>query len=216
MRVTDLQKVSRLFASPIDQSVDRALVPMIAASGALIEGHFRLQNGQHAQYFLRFGQLTFHSADAARIADVALAALDPPRKDLAVLTVETSAKFATTIAEKTGGRLALTKVGAARRPTADLHKRNALERARAVLIVADVVHTGESIRPLLERAAVTRAPWIQLLAFATLHRGGPARMLAELGVGGTCLLQAQWDVFPPDSCHLCRSGVELLPAFEFI
>lgn len=217
MRVTDKGRIRALFASAGSTEIVAELVEMIADSGALLDGHFRLQSGLHSRFFLRFGQLAFHPANAQRIAQLFLEVAAPIEEDTVILAAETAPRYlADALARETGQAVRLAGIGEMRKPEKRLLGDASLRGAQSVLIVVDVLNTGGSVSPLVELAREAGVPQPRLFAFATLWPQTPAAAFARLGVDGECLLRGRWKVHEPEACELCQAGQELLPGFEFI
>jgi orotate phosphoribosyltransferase len=109
--------------------------------------------------------------------------------------------------------VSISKANAERRPTTNGIEPNDLD-GRDVLVVADVLSSGESIRPLVELAKRRKSVSVHLVAFAALHRDGCEAILRKLDVSGTCLMHAAWATYDRDAYPLCDAGGELIPAFE--
>lgn len=216
MRVTDLDMVRQQFEPRLASREHEQLMSMIASTGSLLRGHFRLQSGLHAPYFLRFGQLAYRPEHARRIAQACASQSDVPvGREVAVIGAETSARFlATALAELIGGRSVLARVDVAdRRPLPEI-KQGDLTGAKHAIVVTDVITTGGSIRPLVElaRAAVGD---LRVLAFASIGPDDATKVLARLNARGQCLVQSTWRSSQPASCPLCVAGAPLVPGFEF-
>jgi orotate phosphoribosyltransferase len=217
VRIKDATAVLPVFGSPHGASVHAELAELIASKGALLSGHFRLQSGLHTPYFLRFGQLAYEPAVAARIAERCASQLvGSTERPSVVLCAETASRFlGAALAESIGAELAIAAVDERRQPRAELVA-GALEGRREVVVVTDVVTTGRSVAPLVEMArAAPGAPRVRLAAFACLDPRGIAGALAQLRVEGGCLLEGRWTSYAASDCALCREGVELVPAYEF-
>src|SRR5512132_4039383 len=82
-KITDEAAVRRyLVRSPRQRDVPSEIYAEIARAGALLEGHFILQNGQHSEHFLRFSQIAADRSQAERIAKLV-------RKELPQLEFDT-------------------------------------------------------------------------------------------------------------------------------
>lgn len=212
MRVTEAAEVRALF----DLGPDSAdLASRIADSGALIRGHFRLQSGAHAPYFLRVGQLALRAENADAIAAAWIANEQAvASRGLVILAAETSPRYlAEALSERLAAPRALAAVDGQRRPTRQLRDGSLAEAAR-VLIVTDVVSTGASIEPLVQLAREhTRR--VSVVAVAAQGSMPLEAVEARLGVPSSALARARWQTASDGECALCRDRVPLLPAFEF-
>lgn len=215
MRIKDVARVQDLFSSPRGLERRNELAELIAASGALLAGHFRLQSGLHAGYFLRVGQLAFEPKTAARIAAM-LRDVVPMASDARVLCAETAARYlGIALRDSMGGTIAIARVDDRRHPCAVLRGGDTLEGAREIVVVTDVLTTGDSIAPLVDMARQSGAASVKLVAIACLGHLDMQRMLAHRGLEGGCLLQGQWTSYRDRHCALCQEGLPLVPAFEF-
>ncbi len=217
MRLTDRSEIEALFAPAGAPVVFDELIEMIAESGAVLDGHFRLQSGLHSRYFLRFGQLAFHPANAQRIAQLFLEVTAPLDDGTVILAAETAPRYlAEALGKETGFEVVLAAVGEMRKPEKRVLDGRSLNGAPSVLVVADVHSTGGSVSSLVDLARDAGVPRPRLFTFAALQRQNPDAAFERLKVNGECLLQAQWKVHAVESCKLCAAGHELLPGFEFI
>lgn len=217
MRVKDPTTIRALFGSPRQPAIEAELADLIASTGALLEGHFRLQSGAHSPYFLRFGQLAYAPNAAARVAELVVDVLEPPPGPATVvLCAETAARFlGTALAEAIGAGVALAQVDERRQPCPSL-RRGSIDGRPHVVIATDVVTTGRSLGVLVELARSTPdVESVRVVSFACLAPGGMEAALAPLRVEGACLLQGRWTSYAATDCALCRDDVPLVPAFEF-
>jgi len=216
MRITDLAKVRALLTVTAGEDEEQIL-KLAADSGALLSGHFRLQAGHHAPYFLRFGQLAYRDEASSVLARAfATRGFATAAADLVVVGAETSARYlAIALSKLLGASVALAEVDSLRRPK-DTLKTGTVVGAQHVIVATDVLTTGASIRPLVELARkAVGAERTTLLAFASQGSTRPKDVIASLGVTGHVLTSATWTSFLETDCQLCREGKELLPAFEF-
>ena len=124
------------------------------ASGALLEGHFKLSSGRHSGHYLQCARVLMNPARAARLAEAVVSGIP----------AEVRAQIDVVVSPAMGGIIIGHEVGRAlgkdalflERPEGVFHLRRgfALAKGARVLMVEDVVTTGLSSREAI--AAVAR------------------------------------------------------------
>jgi orotate phosphoribosyltransferase len=163
------------------------------ASGALLEGHFRLSSGRHSGHYLQCARVLMNPHRAARLAEAVVAGI-PAELRNAVDTVVSPAMGGIIIGHEVGrvlGRDALFL----ERPEGVFHLRRgfALEAGAKVLMVEDVVTTGLSSREAI--AAVGREGGEVIAECALIDRSGGA---IDLGVPFFPLAAFDFPTYDPD------------------
>lgn len=182
-------------SGPPEPLAEAALLDLMRASGALLEGHFLLTSGLHSPFYLQCARLLMEPARAIRVVRGLRARLDaalaPEAFDLVlapamggiILGYELArqAGVASLFAERQDGRFVLRR-GFAMPPGA------------AVLIAEDVVTTGLSTR---ECIACARAAGGEVVAAACIVDRSGGR--AEVGVPLVALATQDLPVYPADA-----------------
>ncbi len=124
------------------------------ASGALLEGHFKLSSGRHSGHYLQCARVLMNPARAARLAAAVVAGI-PTEVRAAVDVVVSPAMGGIIIGHEVGRAMDLDALFL-ERPDGTFHLRRgfALKPGARVLMVEDVVTTGLSSREAI--AAVAR------------------------------------------------------------
>jgi orotate phosphoribosyltransferase len=124
------------------------------ASGALLEGHFKLSSGRHSGHYLQCARVLMNPSRAARLAEAVVAGI-PADVRAATDVVVSPAMGGIIIGHEVGRALGLDAMFL-ERPDGVFHLRRgfALQPGAKVLMVEDVVTTGLSSREAI--AAVAR------------------------------------------------------------
>ena len=172
------------------------------ASGALLRGHFVYTSGRHgAEYLEKFRILEDPRATVELAGSIAahFAAVRPQ-------LVAGPATGGVILAYDVARQLGLKAVYAERGPQGGrvLRRGFAIEPGTRVLVVADIVTTGGSLRETLDcvRAAGGNPIGVGVLADRT---GG----VMELEVPFCACLTVNFPSYPHDACPLCAAGVPL-------
>ncbi|WP_301749960.1 orotate phosphoribosyltransferase [uncultured Erythrobacter sp.] len=124
------------------------------ASGALLEGHFKLSSGRHSGHYLQCARVLMNPARAARLAEAVVAGI--PAEVLDQIDVVVSPAMGGIIIGHEVGRALGKDALFLERPDGVFHLRRgfALAKGAKVLMVEDVVTTGLSSREAI--AAIAR------------------------------------------------------------
>lgn len=209
MRVRDIARIQQLLlttntAAPCPEE----LAHIVSATGALLEGHFRLQSGHHGTHFLRAGQLLYRPEHGAVFADYVIRMLRGHPFD-AILAPQAAPEFlARPIAEASRVPCFLARVDERRCPTGELVS-GVLPAGANILIVSDVVATGASYDVL---AALCQNDGARVGASVALAVLGKAWLA---GSDRYALLRASWEPTTARDCPACRVQEPLWPSYEF-
>jgi orotate phosphoribosyltransferase len=124
------------------------------ASGALLEGHFKLSSGRHSGHYLQCARVLMNPARAARLAEAVVAGI-PAEVRAAVDVVVSPAMGGIIIGHEVGRAIGLDAMFL-ERPEGVFHLRRgfALTPGAKVLMVEDVVTTGLSSREAIAAIAL--------------------------------------------------------------
>jgi len=147
------------------------------ASGALLEGHFKLSSGKHSGHYLQCARVLMNPARAARLAAAVVAGIPAAVLD-AVDIVVSPAMGGIIIGHEVGRALGKDALFLERPDGVfNLRRGFALEKGAKVLMVEDVVTTGLSSREAI--AAVAREGGEVIAECAIIDRSCGS---AQLGV----------------------------------
>ena len=123
------------------------------ASGALLEGHFKLSSGRHSGHYLQCARVLMSPARAARLAQAVVNGI--PAEIVDAVDVVVSPAMGGSIIGQEIARVLDKDAMFLERPDGVFHLRRgfALEPGAKVLMVEDVVTTGLSSREAIEAVA---------------------------------------------------------------
>lgn len=136
----------------IPATVDEVLAEF-RASGALLEGHFKLSSGRHSGHYLQCARVLMSPARAARLAQAVVNGI--PADIVAAIDTVVSPAMGGIIIGQEIARVLDKDHMFLERPDGVFHLRRgfALEQGAKVLMVEDVVTTGLSSREAIEAVA---------------------------------------------------------------
>jgi orotate phosphoribosyltransferase len=164
------------------------------ASGALLEGHFKLSSGRHSGHYLQCARVLMNPARAARLAEAVVAGIPAAVRE-SIDVVVSPAMGGIIIGHEVGRALGKDAMFL-ERPEGTFHLRRgfALEKGARVLMVEDVVTTGLSSREAI--AAVAREGGEVIAECAIIDRSCGS---VDLGVPFYPLLAIDFPTYDPDS-----------------
>jgi orotate phosphoribosyltransferase len=171
-----------------------ALVELMRASGALLEGHFLLSSGLHSPFYLQCARLLMEPRRAERVCVALHAKIRAELPALAFDVVVSPALGGVILGYELGRQLGLPALFTEREGGRFALRRGfALERGRRVLLAEDVVTTGVSSRECM--ACVVAEGAVVVAATCLIDRSGGR---ADLGVPLVALAELDLPVYPPD------------------
>jgi orotate phosphoribosyltransferase len=175
-----------------------SVLQLFRASGALLDGHFRLTSGLHSPGYLQSALVLQHPAHA----EVLGAALADRLRSLGPTVVLSPALGGLIIGHEVARALGVRAIFAERQEGALMLRRGfSLQPDDRVVIIEDVVTTGGSTR---ETMAVAEAAGARVVgAGAVIDRSNGA---VNLGVPFHPLETLALPTYPPETCPLCAAG----------
>lgn len=174
------------------------------ASGALLEGHFKLSSGRHSGFYLQCARVLMNPERAGRLA-TALAAKIPREIRSQIDTVVSPAMGGIIIGHEMGRALGKDALFL-ERPEGTFHLRRgfALEPGAKVLMVEDVVTTGLSSREAID--AVGREGGEVIAEVSLIDRSGGE---VNLGVPFFPLVQINFPTYAEDEVPAELAAIEI-------
>jgi orotate phosphoribosyltransferase len=178
------------------------LLQTFRASGALLEGHFRLSSGLHSNGYLQCALVLQHPRTASALAEglaktaaswSAAAVLSPALGGVVIgHEVARALGVRAMFAERQEGRLVL-------------RRGFAIAAGERILVVEDVVTTGLSTRETIDVARAAGGVVVGAAALVDRSRG-----TADLGVPFASLLTMDLPTWPEAECPLCAKGMPVV------
>jgi len=177
------------------------LPALLAETGALLSGHFRLSSGLHSPNYVQCAKLLEHPRNAKALG----AALGEKLRGLGVQKVVAPALGGVIIGYTVAEALDLPSIFTERKDGAMTLRRGfRIGDGEKVVIVEDVVTTGKSTR---ETAAVVEQCGGVVGGFASiLNRSGKEN---PFDAPYESLMSLALETYDEAACTLCRSGVAL-------
>ena len=168
------------------------------ASGALLEGHFRLSSGLHSGAYLQCALVLQHPAQAEALGQ-ALAEQLKPLKPTVVLSPALGGLI---IGHEVGRALGVRAIFAERQDKVlTLRRGFSLSQDDRVVVIEDVVTTGGSTRETMVVAEAAGATVVG--AGAVIDRSGGT---SNLGVPFKSLVTLNVPTYEADTCPMCAAG----------
>ena len=148
------------------------ILGMLVTSGAVLQGHFRLESGQHSSVFLRFANVAGSRENIERVANRIIAELRNDRVNFDAVLVQEAAgrSLGETIASKLGKRTLIVETDERNRPTMSLVNETTLYRGDRVLVVSDLSTTGSGIRRMITLVRQKKGSPVAVALFATRNK----------------------------------------------
>ncbi len=183
---------------------DEDVLAEFRASGALLEGHFKLSSGRHSGHYLQCARVLMNAERAGRLA-LALTQKLPREIRSEIDTVVSPAMGGLIIGHEMGRTLGKDAIFLERpEGTFELRRGFALEPGAKVLMVEDVVTTGLSSREAIE--AVGREGGTVIAEVALVDRSGAE---ADLGVPFFPLVEINFPTYAEDELPDELAAIEI-------
>jgi len=214
--VTSLDSISQLVTINPAVATPKEIRELIAAKGAILEGHFALQSGRHSSYLLRFRPLGQDREIVDRIAGHLVQICAPSTTATTVICPESAGFFlGNALAHRLKSSVAICRLDQRRRPTSILRK-GSIVPGTEVVVVNDVATSGSSLSTLIGLAEANGATVHTALVFGTLASSVLGQLLNHRHLRGGYLVECNWPTYDPSECPHCLAGGEqVIPTAEF-
>jgi orotate phosphoribosyltransferase len=184
-----------------------SVIELFRATGAYLEGHFRLTSGLHSPNYLQCALVLRHPSiaeDLGRRLATDLRAILPAPATLVVSPALGGLIIGHEVARALGTPFLFTERDPETRKML-LRRGFTVQPGETAVVVEDVITTGGSTRDVVEtlRAAGARV----LAAGSIIDRSGGA---AAVGTPRVALATLQVAAHRPEECPLCREGVPVV------
>jgi orotate phosphoribosyltransferase len=183
-------------------STDGEFYDVFRASGALLEGHFKLSSGLHSSGYFQCALVLQHPVHAETMGR----AIASRVKDLRPTVVLSPALGGVVIGHEVGRAVGVRAIFAERQEGVLMLRRGfTLSGADRVVIVEDVITSGGSTRETM-RVAVAAGGQVVGAGAIVDRSGGSARFEVPF----RALVQMNLPAYQPDACPLCAEGLPLI------
>jgi orotate phosphoribosyltransferase len=174
------------------------VLQLFRASGALLDGHFKLSSGLHSTGYLQSALVLQHPAHAEALGR----ALAPGFASLGATVVLSPALGGLIIGHEVGRALGIRAIFAERQEGVLVLRRGFhLDASDRVVVIEDVVTTGGSARETMGVSCAAGAMVVP--ADAIVDRSGGHQ---ALDVPFHALVTLALPTYQPDACPLCAAG----------
>ena len=196
-----MTKTHTLTPPRIVRGPQSAVTELLELPSALLEGHFELLAGAHTKHFLAFSRIAAEPGALDAICGWVVPELEPLRLSAIVSPSTAGAGLGYTLAQRLRAPLHLARVDEHGRAL-DLSQKTSL-RAQRVLLVNDVVTTGQGLKRLAEVVQARGGTVVGATWFLTRSRLDVSEIL-----GVPAIPVAEWDlpVTAQAECIACAAG----------
>jgi orotate phosphoribosyltransferase len=178
-----------------------AILDLFRASGALLEGHFRLSSGLHSPGYLQCALVLQWPDKAAQMGEAIAAAI----RAWAPTAVLSPALGGIVIGQEVGRALGIRAIFAERQDgSLTLRRGFTLASGERVLVIEDVVTTGGSTRETMDVAIQHGAAVVGAASIIDRHGA------LDLAVPYHALARVSLPTYDPHACPLCAKGQPLV------
>ena len=178
------------------------VLQLFRATGAYLQGHFRLTSGLHSPEYLQCALVLQHPEYAEKLGRMLADALRPRiagKVDFVASPALGGLIIGHEVARALGTRFLFTERDASGKMT--LRRGFSVTPGETAVVIEDVVTTGGSTREVVE--VLTAAGAQVAVAGSIIDRSGGS---AEVGAPRVALATLKVESWPPEFCPLCASG----------
>jgi orotate phosphoribosyltransferase len=185
------------------------LAELLARPGVLEHGHFRLLGGAHSEHFLRFSRIAVDPAALAGLASALAPTLASWQPDAVLAPSTAGVSLGRELAQQLGLALHLASVDEHGRADGILGDWDLNDRR--ILIINDVVTTGEGLQALAHAAGAAGGSVVGAAWFASRAHVDVAD---RLGAPTAWLVTVDLPTFAPEACPCCAAGVDAVDGLD--
>lgn len=182
--------------------LEREILALFEATGALLEGHFLLSSGLHSDKYLQCALVLQYPEHAERLGRALASHFESDGIQVVAAPAVGGIIIAHEVARALRARAIFTEREGGRMR---LRRGFALRRGERALIAEDVITTGGSTRETIE--AIAEAGGSVVAACSLVDRSGGA---ADVGIRRVSLLTLDVPAYDPASCPLCRAQIPIV------
>ena len=180
---------------------EQEIKDMLIDSGALLEGHFRLTSGLHADRYIQCARVLQYPARAERLGRAAAADWQNSDIDAVIGPALGGVVFSYVTAAALGVRSLFSE---RKQGQMELRRGFDIQPGERILVVEDVVTTGGSVQEVLDLIQDYEVEVAGITAIVDRSGGGvdftfPFQPLLELEIGAV----------EPEDCPQCHQGLEI-------
>lgn len=181
---------------------EEEVLELFQKTRAVHRGHFELSSGYHTDTYYQSAQIFQHPSLAEKVGDEIARTFRDRQVDVVVSPAVGGIVLGFAVALGLGCRAIFTE---RQQGKMTLRRGFSIDKGERVLIVEDVVTTGDSLREVIDIARKTGARIVGLASL--LNRGGKEEIA---GIRLRALLTVEHPLYPPGKCPLDREKIPLV------
>lgn len=178
---------------------EKEVLDILRKTGVLLEGHFRLTSGMHADFYMQFAQLMQYPEEAGPLCQELAEMFREEGVQVVVGPATGAIIMAYEIAKSLGAKAMF---GERDNGVMSLRRGFSINPGDKVLVVEDVITTGGSVKEVIE--AVEKAGGKVIGTAVFVDRSGGC---VKLDVPISSLVTMETKVYRPEKCPLCAHGI---------
>ena len=186
-----------------------AVADLLSRPGAVVDGHFELLSGRHSDRFVAFSRIAESPPALDVLAAWLVPTLAPLVPDAVVAPRTAGVALGWTLARQLTVPFHLTGVDQRGRPDELLGPADI--SGRRILLVNDVVTTGEGLRAMREIVSACRA---EVAGAAWFLSRSDVDVTHLIGAPTAHVVSAELPSWSPDRCSLCEHDEPLTPVLD--
>jgi orotate phosphoribosyltransferase len=180
---------------------ENEILKIFKKTGALLKGHFKLSSGLHSGDYLQCAIVLQHPRHAEKLCSQIATYFKKDEPTCVVAPALGGVIISYEVARALGARSLFTE-----RVDGKMTLRRGfdIKKEDRILVVEDVITTGLSTKEVLD---VVKSKGAEIIGVGSIvDRSGKK---IDFGVKSNSLIKLDLPVFPPESCPLCKKGIEI-------